>query len=97
MRRLIYIQDDQGYWGTPIVFDTDCNYTVKQFEELSYKAPGAGRFSTSFLWFQKRLKELGFKCNLVNEYSRPRKKGVYVEIPEEIKHLECVQGATGNY
>ena len=89
MRKLIYKEDSQMYYFTPVIFETDCVLSVSQMSDISCQPPQAGRISTSFNTFAKLMRDLGYK---VEEIKRLPKN----EMPEDL-NLEVVIGATGNY
>jgi hypothetical protein len=87
-RRLVYMEDHQGFSFTPVVFETDCPWPINELTELSEKAPSAGRLSTSFSDFAKLVRKAGFKCAIVERLDEQS------TTPEG---LEQVKGTTGNY
>lgn len=87
-RRLVYLEDAQGYYTTPFLFETDCDWPTSKLEELSWEPVPAGRFSTSFDTFKDLLIRQGYECKLIQKY------GAEEEPPESV---ELVKGATGNY
>lgn len=91
IRKLIYKEDHQMYYYIPVVFETNCNFNIAQFEEVSYVAggAGAGRQSTGFNDFKTYLERLGY---IVTELERYKQNS----IPEN-NTLEVIQGTQGNY
>ncbi len=87
-RRLVYLQDNQMYYTTPFLFETDCDWPISKLEELSWEDPIAGRLSTGFGTFQKLLTERNYLCELIKQYEDK------AEPPEG---FDIVRGATGNY
>ena len=88
MKKFVYIEDDQGYAKTPIVFITDAPFSVGEFEKISYEPAGAGRFSTSFNTFAELVKDKGYFIQKIKEYPK-NSNGP--------KNIDVVYGATGNY
>ena len=88
-RKLIYKEDSQRYWFTPVIFKTDCILSVAQMRDISYQPRSAGRISTSFETFAKLMRDLGYQIELVERL--PKNK-----MPED-NDLEVVIGAHGNY
>lgn len=89
MRRLIYKEDDQLYYFTPIIFETDATISVKEMSDISYESNCAGRFSTSFEHFKMLMEKHGY---VVIELER-----LDIDTIPENNTLEIVDGATGNY
>ena len=89
MRKLIYKEDNQGYYYVAVIFETDTKITVKIMEKISNEPADAGRFSTSFSTFKKLMEEYGY---VVNEIERLEQS----TMPEN-NDLEIIKGATGNY
>lgn len=88
MRRLVYKEDNQGYYYTPIIFETDSKIPVTKMSYISKETLGSGRHSTSFETFKKLMNEYGY---VVNEIHRqPRNSSLELG-------MEVVLGATGNY
>ena len=81
MRTLIYLEDEQCYYTTIHVFETDCDWPIEALEKLSWEPARAGRISTSFETFAKLLEGRGFICNP----------------SESRKVTGVVKGAYGNY
>jgi len=88
MRKLIYKEDNQGYYYELIEFKTDCLMDIEDFEAMSWSITGAGRMSTSFETFKEILEGYGFKVTDVKNIGRNAK------IPKDIN---VIKGATGNY
>lgn len=89
MRKLIYKEDDQMYWFTPILFETNAEITSREMELISYEKVGAGRFSTEFEEFKKLMENYGYTIKEVERFPRN-------SIPID-NIFEIVTGATGNY
>jgi hypothetical protein len=87
-RDYVFSEDAQGHWQTPIVFRTNCPWSVGEMAKLSWKPEESGRVSTGFGAFKRLLKRAGFSCRLV------RNCGQGAANPPG---YEVVQGATGNY
>lgn len=87
-RELVYSEDAQGHWQTPIVFRTDCPWTAEEMAKLTWKPEESGRLSTGFGAFKRLLKRAGFSCQLV------RNCGQGAANPPG---YEVVVGANGNY
>lgn len=88
MRRLIYKEDRQMYFYTPVIFETDADITVKEMGMISIRAQRP-RASTHFDEFKKAMNKHGY---IVNEIERLEKN----TIPKD-NTLEIVIGAMGNY
>jgi hypothetical protein len=87
-RELVYLQDNQLYYVTPIKFETNCPWAVERLSALSWNAPSAGRLSASFAEFQKLMKAEGFTCKLIERFA---------DKSSPPAGFEQVVGATGNY
>lgn len=90
MPKYIYLQDDQMYYTTPIIFKTKEKIDAELMRKLSWEPVVAGRISTSFETFQAIMRTYGLK---IKEVKRLAKNA---EIPEKYKY-KTVIGATGNY
>lgn len=88
MKRMIYKEDNQMYYFTPVVFETNAPLTAEVLSKMSWTPVGAGRHSTSFETFKELVEELGFT---VNEVIR-LEANVIPDLGYPI-----VEGATGNY
>jgi hypothetical protein len=86
LRQLVYLEDDHKR-VTPIVFHTDCPWTVEELGQLSYRFSDAGRNSTKFGAFQWLILHEGFRCKQVERFKKraPTPTG-----------YEIVVGAVGN-
>ena len=89
LRKLIYKEDNQGYYFTCVIFETDSKITVERMKRISWEPVQAGRIRTDFDRFKQIMEEYGY---IVNEIERFGKN----IIPEN-NTLEIVEGATGNY
>ncbi len=87
LSEFIYLEDNQMYYTVPFVFKTDAPYSIREFEKISYSAPGAGRMSTSFGKFKKLIQERGYTIELVEELPQG----------DAPKGYKVIKGATGNY
>lgn len=88
MRKLIYKEDDQGYYFICHIFNTNCELSVEEMRQISYKNPWAGTHSTGFKTFKELMEEEGYTVEKLEEFPKN-------EIPNN--DLEIVIGATGNY
>ncbi len=88
MKRYVYIEDNQGYYTVPFIFETDCPDSVTVMQELSWKPLGAGRLSTSFLTFADILRTRGHIVRFIEKMEKNS---------EPCPRLEVIKGATGNY
>jgi hypothetical protein len=88
-RTLIYKEDAQMYYFTPVVFETNADISVETMKEISYEPAGAGRHSTSFETFKELMNEHGYIVREIKKLDRNT-------IPDD-NILEIVEGATGNY
>lgn len=89
LRELIYLQDNHGYTAPyPVLFCTDCDWSIEKLEKLSWKCRGAGRLATSFEEFKSLLEKEGFEVIPI----------CLGEPGQELKlGIEKIKGATGNY
>ncbi len=88
LRKIVYLEDEQGYSTTPVLFKTNCEWPICELERLSWSELGAGRRSTSFNGFHNLLVAKGFSCELIQRYPRDSAAPA---------GFELVKGATGNY
>ena len=87
MIKLIYQENPQGYWDTPVVFETDAKISVEEMRKISKEPFASERHGTPFNKFKDLMKNKGYA---VNEIERLEKN---TKTEPEI----TVIGATGNY
>jgi hypothetical protein len=85
MKKILFIQDNQGYYKTCVLFETDCNIPLAPLETILNNYPGAGRMSLQFYKVKEKLEQLGFICNKIDN------------ITSDIEFCGILKGATGNY
>jgi hypothetical protein len=87
MNKFFYMQDDQMYYVTPILFETDAPMSPAEMSKVSWEPVAAGRLSTGFNTFKKLMEDRGYAVNKIKEYERNTKPTGF----------PYVIGATGNY
>ena len=85
-REIVFLEDSQMYYTTPVIFRTNYPGTIKQLEDIS----PSGQFSDTFNAFQKRLVDAGYTATFVE---RLEKKA---SVPEKYRHL-VIRGGEGTY
>lgn len=88
LRQLVYLEGNRKGAITPVLFETDCPWTVEELSRLSGRAGGDGRASVQFGAFQWLLLHEGYRCKQVERLKEraPAPTG-----------LELVAGALGKY
>jgi hypothetical protein len=87
-RQLVYAEDDQCWKVDLVIFTTNCPWSPKALEALSWIEPSAGRFSVSFGAFASLLRQFGYSCQ--EEERLPQNS--FTPDPDVL-----VKGADGNY
>jgi len=84
-REIVFLEDNQMYYRTPVIFRTNYPGNINQLHAIS----PCGMFSDSFDSFQKRLVDAGYTATLVVRLEKN------APVPEKY-HL-VVNGGTGSY
>lgn len=87
-RQLVYMEDEQGFSASPVLFRSNCRWSVDKLAKLTEEAEHAGRISVPYSAFAKLLRKRGFTCEIIERYQ----SGTAAPAG-----FEQVFGAKGNY